>query len=847
MKTFRFVLALCFLWPLSLFSQSNFSVEAYQSFLQQNQNLTYDQLAGQFPLKTYYKGTQPPTDLRVYHYFDSIKTRLKLTDDELELLKQNHFVVSGRFNLDGFGKAFHIIYGQDLPVFISTDAILHALHVSYDQILSAVETSILKPNLTDFLEALYDRIPTLKAQYDTCAALANSLKDVDLYVTIAYSLIKGQKLDAHFADQKEVDQIWQAIQDEQPLTLSLFAQHERSVDFSQFKVRGHYDTDELRDYFKAMMWLGRIDFYLTAPPENPWEYPWSEEDIKRMNWDAFLLNELIELAQVRSLLQQNDAIITFLVGEADNLTPDEYKALLDSLDVSDACQWLNEAAYEDYQHALLHYPGADQKILSQIMMTNPFSSTPDTLPVSFKLMGQRFIIDSYIFFNVVYDRVVFNGQKIWRPLPDPLDALFVLGNDDALYLLKDELQRYKYASQLNALRYLVDAYDASFWDVSLYNVWLNSIRALNPPESTDHLPLFMKTAAWRQCKLNTQLASWAQLRHDNLLYAKQSYTGATGCSFPYSFVEPVPQFFKSLSRFAEKARNYFEAFPDDTYEMWAIHRYFPRFKQVMDSLAVIAQKELDGITLDSTERKWLREMLFEGEQSGEPPYTGWYSALYFDPFKAAESDYTIADVHTQPTDEVGNPVGHVLHVGTGMINLGVFLAKTTYPGQPQVAFVGPTMSYYDTVTSDFVRLTDEDWKERVESNQLPRRPDWVHIYLSDAQGKQQAAGRELPSKIYTSLPEDKAPVVRHFRLYQNYPNPFNPTTEIVFDLPQKARITLEVFDISGQKIATLVRGVKPAGRYHVKFDTRRLASGVYIYRLTTDQGFVQSKKMMLIR
>jgi len=69
----------------------------------------------------------------------------------------------------------------------------------------------------------------------------------------------------------------------------------------------------------------------------------------------------------------------------------------------------------------------------------------------------------------------------------------------------------------------------------------------------------------------------------------------------------------------------------------------------------------------------------------------------------------------------------------------------------------------------------------------------------------------------------------------------------VFDLPQEAKVRLEVFDISGHKIATLAKGNKPAGRYHVVFDAHNLASGVYIYRLTTDKGFVQSRKMMLIR
>gem|GEM_PF-6437142 len=89
-------------------------------------------------------------------------------------------------------------------------------------------------------------------------------------------------------------------------------------------------------------------------------------------------------------------------------------------------------------------------------------------------------------------------------------------------------------------------------------------------------------------------------------------------------------------------------------------------------------------------------------------------------------------------------------------------------------------------------------------------------------------------------------VPESFRLSQNFPNPFNPTTQIVVDLPQEAQITLEVFDINGHKVATLVRGRKAAGSYHVLFDGSKLASGVYIYRLQAG-GRTFSKRMLLIK
>ena len=106
---------------------------------------------------------------------------------------------------------------------------------------------------------------------------------------------------AQYMDNETVDAIWNAIQAEQLVNMPLFSERNRKLDFSQFTVRGHYaapfwgETGQrtLGDYFKAMMWLGRMDFLLTPPPENPWELPWGREEIRRMNLGAVMLNELV--------------------------------------------------------------------------------------------------------------------------------------------------------------------------------------------------------------------------------------------------------------------------------------------------------------------------------------------------------------------------------------------------------------------------------------------------------------------------------------------------------------------------------------------------------------------------
>jgi hypothetical protein len=91
-----------------------------------------------------------------------------------------------------------------------------------------------------------------------------------------------------------------------------------------------------------------------------------------------------------------------------------------------------------------------------------------------------------------------------------------------------------------------------------------------------------------------------------------------------------------------------------------------------------------------------------------------------------------------------------------------------------------------------------------------------------------------------------APKVYTYKLEQNYPNPFNPSTRIIYQVAAATNVKLEVFDMLGRKVATLVNERKEAGEYSVNFNASGLSSGVYFYRLQTDK-FTQTKKLMLVK
>jgi len=89
-------------------------------------------------------------------------------------------------------------------------------------------------------------------------------------------------------------------------------------------------------------------------------------------------------------------------------------------------------------------------------------------------------------------------------------------------------------------------------------------------------------------------------------------------------------------------------------------------------------------------------------------------------------------------------------------------------------------------------------------------------------------------------------ISQQIKLFQNYPNPFNPVTNVRFFLPKAGPVTIEVFDVAGKKMATVLNSKKPAGSYSIEFDGSNLASGIYFYRLQAGQ-FVDVKKMILMK
>jgi hypothetical protein len=836
MKTILVLLFGCTFSLRAVQAQTPFDVQAYKTFLQNTNTMTSAELralhgAGVFAAQV------PQSNLP--SYFDTINQYYSLTPYETSLLKNNGFVVSSRLSKPTFIGALSDIYNHDLPVYVSSDAILHAIHMSYDAILMDVEQQLLIPWLDTMLMQMQAQVPVLASRYASNDAMSTALKDLDVYLTVPRKLL-GKTINPVYPENAStIAMLLQDIQALAPKDVQLFSTSTRTYDFSQFTVRGHYTTNQaLSQYFQAMMWLGRTEIYLIAPKQAGIPVP--DSDIQRQTVLAALGTEAIKGANAQRFLDTLDTVLQFFVGESDNVTCKNIQDLLQENSIQQASALLDTTIWKKFQNTLLQKPYTFQRIISQILWSDP--NSPDQVqPASaFLLLGQRFIVDSYITSNVVYDRI-----KKRRMLPSPLDVLFALGNDAAAQLLDSQLQLYSYAPNLAALRYMVDAYDGGFWTSTIYNGWLNCIRGLNPPAVRESLPAFMHTAAWWQQKMNTQLASWAELRHDNLLYAKQSYSAGVICSFPESYVEPIPEFYSRIRIFAQSASVFFNRM-----NMILPTRYFQNLVSTADTLQAIAQKNLTHTATTQQEQSFLKRMLIQPDGMCGASYTGWYPQMYYTgKYGFDKYDALIADIHTAPTDASGNVVGWVLHVGTGKVDMMV-LNATTSDGRA-MSYIGPVYRYFEYVSTNFKRLTDEEWQAMGANPPIPH-PAYVNLYLADSTGKSPGTASSLiTTDVHESSPSQTP---YDFQVGQNFPNPFNSTTIIPFSLPASLghrSVSVKIFNTAGQEVTELLNHELPEGSYLVRWDgtTRSgtaAASGVYFYTVTIGMK-QQTGKMTLLK
>jgi hypothetical protein len=646
------------------------------------------------------------------------QSSLQLNADELAVLAKSGFTISARQAFGTFFMGYVGIYANDLPLFVSGDSVLHAVHRSYDEILKSVEYATLQPSLNNVITGMRT---ALAVEAGSGVWPDESLADVDEYLTVAYGLAMGQASPGNGVGGNGAtitSLIAQATAASGEAKVTLFGES-REVDFSQFTVRGHYAAFGLETYFRAMMWLGRTDLRLLGQKAS------GEVEFHRRQFvAAALLAKLVE--SVQADFAKIDRTLRAFLGESDNMMPTDFAALRAVAGVDSSAGML-AMADEELARAIVSGGFGIQRIASQLLFVVP-GNEGAPLDRAFLLLGQRFVLDSQVLSNVVYDRMFDPARPLLRMMPDPLDVAFAaLGNSGAAELLADDLKAYPaYPQALHQARVLVDQHEPGYWTASLYTSWLGALRAASPAfgaAANPKAPPIVATAAWTKRILQMQLASWAELRHDNLLYAKQSYTGIPVCEFPDAYVEPIPALWHALADLGNRGAALCAELGMDTSSGPAA--YFTSLASTTTMLEAMALQQEQGVAFTADQMAFINQAVEYKDESVvcatiKRP-AGWYPNLFYTRDNADSQDTLIADVHTQPADAGGTMVGKVLHVGTGFPRLLVVTFNTC--AGPR-AYAGVVSAYHETVTSDFQRLTDEEWSSQIVASPPPEVP-WL--------------------------------------------------------------------------------------------------------------------------
>jgi hypothetical protein len=587
---------------------------------------------------------------------------------------------------------------RGLPVFVATDALLQSFHIVYDKMLRIAEHERFFFQLDTMLAAMMQASVALQSPVNP-DSLQTALVRTQALLDVAHTLLTdSQTLSSDTAVSAMVKGELTLIGNHAGMALSKVVP-EIQEDYSQYVPRGHYTLDDrLARYFKSMMYLGRMNLRVSSSMETV---------------QACILSRLLTTAASNASALWDDIYSTtsFFAGRSDDLNYRDYDSVISGV--------LGYAWKTGTLGALYAKRDSIRKALDKLPPPMILSGNPSSSIKGFRVMGQRFEPDSYVFSKIVDPYVAS------RSFPKGLDILACLGSARAKQLLFDYYHDNKlsgYTSCLDTMTKLFVSLPPSQWAENLYWNWLYSLVPLLGPTTTGY-PFFMSSQAWADKSLTTAAGSWAELRHDAILYAKQSY-GTVGVCSPTAastqgYVEPCPEVYGRLAALS--------LFMHNGLAGRGLSTILPIQKlTVLDStclrLRTIAVKELTGGNITSDE--YYTISMIGKTLSGIENFAAYQipPPTYPNPPPAPDSSMAVvADVHTNLE------LGKVLEVGVGC---PMYLyVVVPVEGRLQLC-AGAIMSYYEFSQPMSNRLTDQQWQKMLADSTAPAMPAWTSSYVS---------------------------------------------------------------------------------------------------------------------
>jgi hypothetical protein len=611
------------------------------------------------------------------------------------------------------GQLADIYRNNSFPAFVTTDYALHTFHKVYDYMLRIAEYKQFYGQLDTMLQGMMTDIIALRAAASN-DSLRLAISRAGALLDVARTLLTGTST---FAGDPAIGQMEAA-------EIPLVNQHagfayshvapDLNEDFSQYVPRGHYTIDPLlQRYFRAMMYLGRMNLRDTTDSHN--SRIERIETMQALVLCRLLATKSVGTTPVSSLWEAIYNPTSFLVGRSDDLNFKQYKSQLDSAMGS-------QTLTGDIN---VFYTKLDSIITLLRKLPKPQILSGLANEQGFRMMGQRFVPDSYVFGQMVYGYVGTVANP--RLFPRGLDIMAVLGSQRArhhlIQLFHDD-SYLNYTKQLDTLTRQFSLYPGSTWAKTVYWSWMYTIAPLLDSLGNG-FPKFMTNVAWADKTLTTSSGSWAELRHDSMLYAKQSYTYPVGIcdanpvGVAQGYVEPNPEVFGRLASMA--------SYMNMGLTKAGISSLLPMDKLTkMSSLCAelqgIAVKELQGgaVSLKEYSDIQLAYQTFvdieDFSQFPIPPSTG-----YIPPSPGDSSMAVIADVHTDQN------TAKVLEVGVGR-PMRLFVVVPV-EGRLQLC-QGAMFSYYEFTQPMSNRLTDEQWRAMLKAGTEPAVPAWDSSFLA---------------------------------------------------------------------------------------------------------------------
>lgn len=680
-------------------------------------------------------------DLYSLEYISNIR-QFHLSDEAIELLKENGFVVTPAY-YDEIYEVYQGYKDNNQPIFVTTDAILHTGHIFFDYLLRILEVE----KLYDLVVELTDRMIELSInQYKE--AENKEVKEA-ARLNVGFFAVAKRQFDTEYQVGYEleelVEQECENIKNHKGLELrelltyiknpSIYQTPYAYEDYSQYIPRGHYTRNEkLESYFKVMMWYGRIDFKLRpALEELAITYG------KKMTLQAILMADaLLKDGKSFKLWKMIYEPTVYFVGKTDDLYVDDYIKLIKEIFPPNESvdKYIEQERLSEFiDRAIKLRP---PKILSGAAFVEDGDFKISTK--GFRFMGQRFIPDSYMFQELVFgvkdkkiimqytgDKKPFTMEIIpnigpVRAFPRGLDICAVLGSKRALEILETEGDT-EYTEYYNQLDNLIEEFSLKTveeWKQNLYWRWLYALLPLLEEKEGINIAPFMQSPAWVDKELQTVLGSWTELRHDTILYAKQSYTMASKGMTPepsltYGYVEPYPEVYTRLEEMMRDLRNNLITLDLD---IEGISEKIKEFEELLDKLKIISEKEISNTPLDNEEYELIWNIGSRLASLKEFPS----QILEKITSDTDEKMEIVVDVHTDVN------TGQVLEEGVGTpFNIYVIIDSA----RGVRIYRGAVFSYYEFKHTMEDRLTDEKWQEMGENRERPNQPDWVRTFIAE--------------------------------------------------------------------------------------------------------------------